>query len=36
MSALTKSDRSKAESFEGAIPEFKRYNIEENEVRNVF
>ncbi|HBN85014.1 MAG TPA: XRE family transcriptional regulator [Clostridiales bacterium] len=35
MSVLSNSDRPKADSFEAAIPEFRRFNIVENEVRNV-
>jgi len=36
MSVISKSDRPKIDSFNAAIPEFKRFNIVENEVRNVF
>jgi len=35
MSAVSHSERPKQESFERAIPEFKRFNIVESEVRNV-
>jgi len=35
MSVLSKSEQPKIDSFEKAIPEFKRFNIVENEVRNV-
>jgi DNA-binding Xre family transcriptional regulator len=35
MSLLSKSEQPKIDSFEQAIPEFKRFNIVENEVRNV-
>lgn len=31
----TNSDKAKREAFENAIPEFKRFNIIENEVRNI-
>ena len=31
----TKTDRAKKEAWEKAIPEFKRFNIVENEVRNI-
>ncbi|MCL2051335.1 MAG: helix-turn-helix transcriptional regulator [Lachnospiraceae bacterium] len=36
MSAASNSERPKQESFEKAIPEFMRFNIIENEVRNVY
>lgn len=36
MSAASKSEQLKKESFDMAIPEFKRFNIVENEVRNVY
>ena len=35
MYELTKDKNYKLDSFENAIPEFKRFNIVENEVRNV-
>ena len=35
MSAASKSERPKVDSLNAAIPEFKRFNIVENEVRNV-
>ena len=35
MCSALKSDEPKKESWEAAIPEFKRFNIVENEVRNV-
>ncbi len=35
MSAVSKSDYPKQDSFDRAIPEFKRFNIVESEVRNV-
>ncbi|MDR1564829.1 MAG: helix-turn-helix domain-containing protein [Oscillospiraceae bacterium] len=35
MSAVSHSEEPKRESWEEAIPEFKRFNIVENEVRNV-
>ena len=35
MCVLSKSDEPKKESWEEAIPEFKRFNIVENEIRNV-
>jgi Helix-turn-helix. len=35
MSVLSKSERPKTDSFAAAIPEFRRFNIIENEVRNV-
>jgi len=35
MSVLSKSERPKVDSLNAAIPEFKRFNIVENEVRNV-
>lgn len=35
MSLATNTENSKKESWENAIPEFKRFNIVENEVRNV-
>jgi len=34
-SVLAKSDQPKIDSFNAAIPEFKRFNIVENEIRNV-
>ena len=36
MSVLSKSERPKRDSFAAAIPEFRRFNIVENEVRNVY
>ena len=36
LSVLSKSDRPKTDSFAAAIPEFRRFNIIENEVRNVY
>ncbi|GHU82609.1 hypothetical protein AGMMS50284_4760 [Clostridia bacterium] len=36
MSTLAKSDQPKQDSYEKAIPEFRKFNIVENEVRNVF
>ena len=36
MCSALKSDTPKKESWDAAIPEFKRFNIVENEVRNVF
>ena len=35
MSVLSRSDQPKIDSFAAAIPEFRRFNIIENEVRNV-
>jgi len=35
MSAVSKNENHKKDSFEKAIPEFKRFNIVESEVRNV-
>jgi len=35
MNVLSQSERPKVESYANAIPEFKRFNIVENEVRNV-
>lgn len=35
MSAASRSDKPKRESYANSIPEFKRFNIVENEVRNV-
>jgi len=35
LSFVRKSEQPKIDSFENAIPEFKRFNIVENEVRNV-
>jgi DNA-binding Xre family transcriptional regulator len=35
MSAVSKSDHPKQDSYEHSIPEFKRFNIVESEVRNV-
>ena len=35
MSVLSNSDQPKIDSFHAAIPEFKRFNIVENDVRNV-
>jgi len=36
MSVLSKSERPKEDSYAAAIPEFKRFNIVENEVHNVY
>lgn len=36
MSAATKNEHWKTDSYRAAIPEFKRFNIIESEVRNVF
>jgi DNA-binding Xre family transcriptional regulator len=36
MSLVSRSDQPKKESYSKAIPEFKRFNIVENEVRNVY
>ena len=36
MSVLSKSNQPKMDSFAAAIPEFRRFNIVENEVRNVY
>jgi len=36
MSVLSNSDQPKTDSFNAAIPEFKRFNIVESEVRNVY
>ena len=36
MSVLSESDSPKTDSFAAAIPEFKRFNIVENELRNVY
>jgi hypothetical protein len=35
MSVVSNSDKPKKESYKNAIPEFKRFNIIENEVRDV-
>jgi hypothetical protein len=36
MSVLAHSDKPKADSYANAIPEFRRFNIVESEVRNVY
>ena len=36
MSVLSESDSPKTDIFAAAIPEFKRFNIVENELRNVY